>query len=123
MVTHVAAQHIAPYPKPKPNPDPDPDPGPNPDPDPDPNPNPNPNPSPNPNPGQVTDVAAQRTRHAFSQTRPYPLALVQEMARQVSRVSRTYVRKKGRKFGWGRGAWRHRAACEAMLAREARVSS
>ena len=30
----------------------------------------------------VTDVASQRTRHAFSQTRPYPLAIVQEMARQ-----------------------------------------
>ena len=30
----------------------------------------------------VMDVASQRTRHAFSQTRPYPLAIVQEMARQ-----------------------------------------
>ena len=30
----------------------------------------------------VSDVASQRTRHAFSQSRPYPLAIVQEMARQ-----------------------------------------
>lgn len=30
----------------------------------------------------VSDVASQRTRHAFSQSRPYPLSIVQEMARQ-----------------------------------------
>jgi non-canonical (house-cleaning) NTP pyrophosphatase len=30
----------------------------------------------------VMDVTSQRTRHAFSQTRPYPLTIVQEMARQ-----------------------------------------
>ena len=60
-----------------------------PNPNPNPNSNPNPDPNPGPHPNQVMDVAAQRTRHAFSQTRPYPLALVQEMARQVSRVSTT----------------------------------